>query len=560
MLRRFKIGPRIFAVIALLALASIVISAVAVGALQNYTAKTEEMERLSRGAVIGERVNAAILSAVMDSRGVYMARDRQEVDRFGNPLLATLRQLEQLLGQWREVTSSADMERFAAVDRAARQFIQFRTELVRIGREQGNPTAREFGDNDANRTVRQALNRAIEALAGENARAVTAIEADLASYGASIVWIIVAVSALSILVALVAAFLIVTRTITRPLSGTTRAISALAAGDTNVSVDAADRQDEVGDIARAVAVFRDNLIRTRELEAKDAAERKRREERAATIERFTDTFNRESSDALAAVGSATDQLKATATSMNQTAEETTRQANAVAAGSQEASTNVQTVAAASEELTASIVEISRQVTNSAQMAGRAVEEAARTNERIQGLAQAAQKIGDVVKLINDIAGQTNLLALNATIEAARAGEAGKGFAVVASEVKSLATQTGRATEEIASQIAAVQNATREAVDAIQGITATIQDINGVTTSIASAVEEQGAATQEIARNIQQAAGGTNMVSTNIAGVSSAAGATSGAAGEVMSATQSLARQADALKGQVERFIAAVRAA
>ena len=560
MLRRFKIGPRIFAVIALLALASIVISAVAVGALQNYTAKTEEMERLSRGAVIGERVNAAILSAVMDSRGVYMARDRQEVDRFGNPLLATLRQLEQLLGQWREVTSSADMERFAAVDRAARQFIQFRTELVRIGREQGNPTAREFGDNDANRTVRQALNRAIEALAGENARAVTVIEADLASYGASIVWIIVAVSALSILVALVAAFLIVTRTITRPLSGTTRAISALAAGDTNVSVDAADRQDEVGDIARAVAVFRDNLIRTRELEAKDAAERKRREERAATIERFTDTFNRESSDALAAVGSATDQLKATATSMNQTAEETTRQANAVAAGSQEASTNVQTVAAASEELTASIVEISRQVTNSAQMAGRAVEEAARTNERIQGLAQAAQKIGDVVKLINDIAGQTNLLALNATIEAARAGEAGKGFAVIASEVKSLATQTGRATEEIASQIAAVQNATREAVDAIQGITATIQDINGVTTSIASAVEEQGAATQEIARNIQQAAGGTNMVSTNIAGVSSAAGATSGAAGEVMSATQSLARQADALKGQVERFIAAVRAA
>ncbi len=560
MLSKLRIGPRILVVTGMLALVSVIIAGIALSTIRTYSAKTDEMERLSRAAVIGERVNAAILSAVMDSRGVYMARDRREVDRFGNPLLATLRQLDELLGQWRAVTAPADMDKLEAVERAARQFITFRAELVRIGRETGNPAAREFGDNDANRTVRQALNRAIESLAGENARAVAAIEQDLRDYGTNVLWTIVGISFTTILGGAIAAFLLVSRTITRPLTAVTGAIGALAGGDVGVNVQGTGRCDEIGDIARAVEVFRNNLIHMRAIEAEQAAAGQRREARAAAIENFTDAFNRESSAALQAVGKATDQLTSTAASMNRTAEDTTRQANAVAAGSQEASTNVQTVAAASEELSASITEISRQVTNSAQMASRAVDEAARTNDRIQGLAQAAQKIGDVVKLINDIAGQTNLLALNATIEAARAGEAGKGFAVVASEVKSLATQTARATEEIAAQIAAVQGATREAVVAIEGITITIQEINGVTTSIASAVEEQGAATQEIARNVQQAAAGTNVVSTNISGVSSAAGETSGAASDVLTATQSLAHQADALRGQVERFITAVRAA
>ena len=226
-------------------------------------------------------------------------------------------------------------------------------------------------------------------------------------------------------------------------------------------------------------------------------------------------------------------MHSSAEAMTSTAEEASRQSTAVAAASEQASTNVQTVAAASEELSASIVEISRQVAQSASIAGRAVDEAAATNKSVQGLAEAAQKIGDVVKLINDIAGQTNLLALNATIEAARAGEAGKGFAVVASEVKSLANQTAKATEDIASQVDAIQSATNTPSRRSRASAKTIGEINEIATTIASAVEEQGAATKEISRNVQQAAPGTNDVSSNIAGVTQAAGETGQSAGQVL---------------------------
>jgi len=256
------------------------------------------------------------------------------------------------------------------------------------------------------------------------------------------------------------------------------------------------------------------------------------------------------------VASASAEMEASAQSMSATAEETNRQASAVAAASEEASTNVQTVASAAEELSSSISEISRQVTQSSEVARKAVEEAAKTNTTVKGLVEAAQKIGDVVNLINDIAGQTNLLALNATIEAARAGEAGKGFAVVASEVKSLATQTAKATEDIGRQIGAIQGATNDAVNAIHGIGQTIEEIAKIASNISAAVEEQGSATQEIARNVQQASVGTQEVSSNITGVTRAATDTGSAAGQVLTAAQELARQGDALKKEVESFLAA----
>ena len=222
--------------------------------------------------------------------------------------------------------------------------------------------------------------------------------------------------------------------------------------------------------------------------------------------------------------------------------------------------NVQTVASASEELSASIEEIGRQVLRSQEVARRAADEAARTDVTVQDLIGGSQKIGEVVQLISSIAAQTNLLALNATIEAARAGEAGKGFAVVASEVKSLATQTARATEQIGAQISAMQGVSNDAAAAIRGIGGIIEQMNGITATIASAVEEQTAATQEIARNVQQAAGGTQEVSSNIVQVTDAAGETEAAAGQVLSASEDLSRQSEALQGQVERFLAAMRAA
>jgi methyl-accepting chemotaxis protein len=350
------------------------------------------------------------------------------------------------------------------------------------------------------------------------------------------------------------------RGITRPVAGMTAAMSRLAGGDKEVAIPGVGRADEIGDMAAAVQVFKDNMIRADQLSAEQQAEQARKEERQRKIDGYLKRFDQTVSGALETLASASTELQTTAQSMSATAEETSRQSTAVAAASEQASTNVQTVASAAEELSSSIAEISRQVTQSARISGKAVEETGRTNELVQGLATTAQKIGDVVKLINDIAGQTNLLALNATIEAARAGEAGKGFAVVASEVKSLANQTAKATEDIAAQVNAIQSATGGAVEAIKGITTTIGEINEIATTIASAVEEQGAATQEIARNVQQASKGTGEVSENIAGVTKAAGETGSASSQVLGAASELSKQGELLRAEVSQFLADIRAA
>ncbi len=275
--------------------------------------------------------------------------------------------------------------------------------------------------------------------------------------------------------------------------------------------------------------------------------------------RLADNFETNVKGVVESVSSAATEMQSSAQSMSATAEETNRQATAVAAAAEEATTNVQTVSSAAEELSASISEIGRHVAKSTTISQAAVAEANRTNDKVQGLANAAQKIGDVVKLINDIASQTNLLALNATIEAARAGEAGKGFAVVASEVKSLANQTAKATDEIAAQISAIQDATNEAVKAIQGIGTTIGEINEIATTIAAAVEQQSAATGEIAQSVQQAAQGTQDVSANITGVSQSAGEAGSAAEQVLSAARELSQQSEMLRQQVGAFLVEVRA-
>jgi methyl-accepting chemotaxis protein len=276
--------------------------------------------------------------------------------------------------------------------------------------------------------------------------------------------------------------------------------------------------------------------------------------------KIADDFEQSVKGVVDAVASAATELQASSQSMSATAEETSRQSTTVAAASEEATANVQTVASAAEELSASVTEISRQVSKSVQIASTAVEEARKTDATVQGLSSAAQKIGDVVKLISDIAGQTNLLALNATIEAARAGEAGKGFAVVASEVKNLANQTARATDEITSQIGAIQSATNNAVDAIRSIATTISEMNQISTAISAAVEEQGATTKEIARNVAEAAAGSANVAETISGVSRAASETGMSAGQVLNASGELSVQAERLRREVDNFLGSVRSA
>jgi methyl-accepting chemotaxis protein len=350
------------------------------------------------------------------------------------------------------------------------------------------------------------------------------------------------------------------RSIVNPVAGMTAAMGGLARGELETEVPALDKKDEIGEMAQAVQIFKENAQRVQRMEAEQKeAERRAAEEKRALMLKMADDFDTTIGGIVQSVSAASTEMQSTAQSMSAISEETSSQATTVAAAAEQASSNVQTVAAAAEELASSIAEITRQVAQSTAIAGEAVREADRTNQMVQGLATAAQKIGDVVNLITDIAEQTNLLALNATIEAARAGDAGKGFAVVASEVKNLANQTARATEEIGAQIADIQGATRDAVGAIQGIGKTIAQINEIAAAIAAAVEEQGAATKEIARNVQQAATGTNEVSSNIAGVTQAAQEAGNASTQVLEAATQLSRQAELLRREVDGFVAKIRA-
>ncbi len=349
--------------------------------------------------------------------------------------------------------------------------------------------------------------------------------------------------------------------ITRPIGALTRVMGVLAGGDTQVTVAGQDGSDEVSDMARAVQVFKDSAIEKHQMEEEQVASQQRAaEEKRKDMLEMADRFEAQVKEVVDGVSSAATEMQATAQQMSATAEETSRQSANVASASEQASANVQTVAATAEELSASITEIGRQVGQSAKIAGNAVKEAENTNKTVLGLSEAAGRIGEVVTLINDIAGQTNLLALNATIEAARAGEAGKGFAVVAQEVKNLANQTAKATEEISTQIGAVQEETEGAVGAIEKISGIIGEINDISTTISSAVEEQGVSTQEIARNVQQAAKGTQDVNTNIESVNKAAGETGSAANQVLGAAREMSQQAESLRGEVERFLREIRAA
>lgn len=355
--------------------------------------------------------------------------------------------------------------------------------------------------------------------------------------------------------------LLIIASVSKPISAMTEIMRRLANGDGTVAVDGTDRKDEIGKMAGAVLVFKENAIETERMRATQAeAEKLAAEQRTRDMHKLADSFESAVGEIVETVSTASTELEASASTLTRTAERSQELATTVASASEEASTNVQSVASASEELSSSINEISRQVQESARVASEAVQQARTTNERVGTLSKAASRIGDVVELINTIAGQTNLLALNATIEAARAGDAGRGFAVVASEVKALAEQTAKATGEIGQQITSIQGATDESVAAIRQISGTIERLSEISSTIAAAVEEQGAATQEISRNVQQAAQGTHEVSSNITHVQQGASETGSASSQLLSAAQSLSQDSNRLRLEVGKFLSSVRAA
>lgn len=354
--------------------------------------------------------------------------------------------------------------------------------------------------------------------------------------------------------------LLIGRGIANPIRAMTATMGKLATGDTTIDIPSSEGKNEIGDMARAVVVFKANMIQATALATEQATEQAGKEARQQLVNGHIQSFDRMVRGLLETLASASTEMRTTAQSMSTTAEQTNQQAGVVSLAADQASANVQTMAAATEEMASSAAEIARQVSRSTTIAARAVDAARATDRQVQGLADSAQKIEAVVAIINNIASQTNLLALNATIEAARAGDAGKGFAVVASEVKALASQTARATEEIGSQIQAIQGATQAAVEAIKGIGATIDEMNDISTAIAAAMEEQGATTSEMTRSTQEAARGTQEVSSTISDVSQGARATGAAANQVLSAAGELGNKTDTLRTAVDGFLNKIRAA
>ncbi|MGY3235825.1 methyl-accepting chemotaxis protein [Bradyrhizobium sp. USDA 4472] len=490
---------------------------------------------------------------------LVLASSASEVARTEGLIGETLQEFDQVWKKYEPtVTTSAELAIVEPLKRAWATYLQDSKQLAELARKSRDEAAQFYLGklNEDFRAVRKGFSDdlAFNVDAGKK-------EADKGAdvYRSARTWILGALALAATLCALMG-YLIIT-SISKPIVAMTDVMRRLAGGDRAVAIDGADRKDEIGKMAGAVQVFKDNAIETERMrDAQAEAEKSAAEQRKRDMRKLADAFESAVGEIVETVSTASTELEASASTLTRTAERSQKLTTMVASASEEASTNVQSVASASEELSSSINEIGRQVQESARVANEAVQQARATNERVGTLSKAASRIGDVVELINTIAGQTNLLALNATIEAARAGDAGRGFAVVASEVKALAEQTAKATGEIGQQITSIQGATDESVAAIRQISGTIERLSEISSTIAAAVEEQGAATQEISRNVQHAAEGTHSVSTHITDVQQGANETGSASSQLLSAAQSLSHDSNRLKLEVGRFLSSVRAA
>jgi methyl-accepting chemotaxis protein len=556
MMSRLSLASKLYSVFALVAVLTAVMTL-----LSDYNSRrneelTEAVATASRAALNVQHVNSLVYAVVMESRGVYMSTDIAGAKKFGGGLLKFNDQLLGVVKNWESLVQADDAEQFAVFKKRIDQFVEFRKELVRRGVEINPAAGREWGDNDANRQVRSALNKDLEALSkvyAERSKRL-ALQTDV---NRQLALLLTGLGGLTLVVLLIGV-LIIARSIARPLSVITATIKQVAEGADDVEVPHIGRTDEIGALARAIQIFKAAMDRNRNLNSQVLQESEAREARTRHVEKSVEEFREAMQGVVRAVTSSASSMRDTARSIAKVASDANGQAVVAAGATEQASQSVAAVAGAAEELSASVEEISRQVHQSANVVDEAGQRTDKSVAEIESLAAATQRIDGVLNLIQTIAEQTNLLALNATIEAARAGEAGRGFAVVAHEVKALAEQTAKATTEIGQNVGMIQTSTRNAVDAVREIGGAVRNINEVTSSIASAVAEQDAATREISANAQMAAQGNETLVINIGSLSSAIGETANAATSVLSASTDLTSTAETLSREVDKFFHSLR--
>jgi methyl-accepting chemotaxis protein len=565
-LGRFRVLTKIVAIVSLLGALTAAVAYIAVTALAAMNSNAESMAMAGDRALVAARASQDVIAL---NRAEFRAAldPRDENRNFAQKIIDD--QLKLFTQRLEDLKKSPDAQVQALLPAVQQSFASYQQTLKATMAATNAAASDKITDSAQkllevtvkSRAAAEDLQTKVRVVAERLDQRVQEFKKASAEDYVSTSRMLIIISIISVLAGLSIGFIIGQYGVARPIGLIVALLQQLAGGKYDIDVHSTDRKDEVGDVAKAALVFKENGLAKIRMEA----EQKEAEQRAASQRRtdmlkLADGFEAAVGEIIETVSSASTELEASASTLTSTAERSQEMATTVAAASEEAATNVQSVASATEELSSSVGEISRQVQESARMANEAVTQARSTTERVGELSAAAARIGDVVELINTIAGQTNLLALNATIEAARAGEAGRGFAVVASEVKALAEQTAKATDEIGQQITGIQNATQHSVGAIKGISETIEKLSAVSSTIAAAVEEQGAATKEISRSVQQAAQGTQQVSANVTEVQRGASETGSASSQVLSAAQSLSSDSNRLKLEVGKFLGTVRAA
>ena len=554
-----RVSEKVYMTIAILVLTSLLIGGMGLLALRSYKTVVDEMGDVSKSAVLGERVNSLILQVVMDSRGIYMARSAPEAEKYAGPILKNLDKLREVLAQWRGQFPADKRGEFTQAEQSTEDFIRFRTELVRLARQQSLEEARAFGDNDANRKVRKELNDRVKALADENESEVMRLQSLVQTdYQAQQIRLAAALG-LGIALGIGIAVYVVRTKIVHPLRQITDVMNTLAGNDYSIQVPFTDTQDEIGTMAKAVDIFKQNGIENIKLRAaQDQMQQQAELDRSAMLAEMADGFERTVKAKVAEVVKSSQGIGQTSNQMASHSQSSGGHSVAVGDAARDTKELAAVVSAATQQLAASVNEIAQQVAHSNQISRKAVEDVGTTSIHMEELSGSVKSIGEIVKLISDIAAQTNLLALNATIEAARAGEAGKGFAVVAGEVKNLANQTARATEEITKQVGAVQNSTTEMTASIKGVADTIHSIDQVSAAIAGAVQEQEATTQEIATNIDRVAHQASEVMSNVATLAKASISACAGTVRVIWSADSLTKVVHELVGEVDQFLVKVR--